>query len=116
MATNRPVGLSILALLFLIWGLRALGGITVGPGVLAKFPGLALALLTLATAYGLFRMQRWTLPIYAVWVGIVIAVGGATEYTSGTPIAAVVAWMALMVAVYLAVGLFIRSSLAAPAN
>ncbi len=112
MATRRPIGVLVLALLFLAWGLRALSGIlSSNVGTLHKTPALILAVLTLATAYGLFKMQRWSLQVYGVWVGLVIVAIGVTEFTSGTPVIAIAVWLVLMVAMYVAVGLYLRSML-----
>jgi len=108
---KRPVGLSILASLFALWGLYGIGKLPSSEaGALERIPQLTIALLILATGYGLFRMRSWTLRVFIVGVGLGIILGLARDASGGTPILVVVVWGILMTAAWVAVGIYIRSS------
>lgn len=113
MPTKRRAGVSVFAVLFLIWGIRALAAVPPGPGHsnLDRILGMILAALSFATAYGLFQMHFWSLKVYAVLVALVIAVGSVFEYQCGTWIITIVVGEGLLAAGGVAVGLYLRSSL-----
>jgi len=102
----------LLAILFSLWGVRCLlGALDTEASWHHKLPGLILAALTLATAYGLFSKRSWTLRVYIVWVGSVILAGIVVEAMSDTPGVVILVGMGLMTAVYVAIGFYMRTAL-----
>ena len=106
---SKPIGVRILAALFLIWGLHGIRTVLSSEaGPATRLPQLAIALLVLATGVGLFRARWWTLRVYAIWVALAIVTGLAGELTAGQPVLVVVVWGVLMSAVYVSVGFYLR--------
>ena len=115
MATKRPVGVLLLGILFLLWGVRCVASaVSVDAGFFGSLPPLGLAFLTLATAYGLLQTKWWLLRVYTVWVGAVIVAGFVMEFSGGTPVLVIVVWTALITVLYVAVGLYLRDALQQP--
>ncbi len=109
---HRLDGAWLLATLFALWGILGLrAALASDASALRRFPQLAIALLILATAYGLFKRLAWTLRTYVIWSGLAIAFGLVGELTSGTHISVVAVWGLLITAVYAAIGLYIRTNL-----
>lgn len=112
MTEKRPAGVTLFGFLFVLWGLRAMILVSPGHGNFDRILGTSLAFLSFATAYGLFQMRFWSLTVYAVWIGVVIAAGSVIEYQCNTSVKVIVVAMSLYFAAYVAVGLYLRSSLA----
>ena len=85
--------------------------VSVDAGFLGSLRPFGLAFLTLATAYGLLQTKWWSLRVYTIWVGAVIVAGFVMEFSGGTPLLVIVVWTALITALYLAVGLYLRDAL-----
>jgi hypothetical protein len=101
-----PLGLLLFGLLFVVSGLRlARAGV---PSLLSA----AFAVFSIAIGVALWRRDRWALQGYAVWVVVLLAVGGWRELTvAQEPVAVVALWLLLMATLYGAVGLYLRGAL-----
>jgi hypothetical protein len=113
---KRPAGIVLIAGLLLIAGLRVLGATpSAGSGpstVLVRGVELALALISLGTAFTLWRLRSNGVKVYAAWA-IAWLLGGATVQViaEGEPLLHILIWWVVVGAVLAAVGFYLRSEL-----
>jgi hypothetical protein len=111
---KRPLGLTVLSILFAMIGLTGLTQASSQPvGAVVRWVVLAMAVLSLAVAWGIHHRRGWTLRCYVVWAVTALAWAVVRETAADEP-----AWMLVTVvilflgAVYFAVGYYLKDALA----
>jgi len=117
---KRPLGLSLFGWLFILWGISCLArnpGSPAEESLLLRSARIVFTILTFAIGVGLLQRRPWTLRAYVVWVGLILVVGGLTEYYTGqVPAWAVLVVMSLIGSAYVALGFYLRGALNEPAT
>jgi hypothetical protein len=110
---KRPAGLVIIASVLFLAGLRMLGGPAGSDDLLVVRITVAIVgILSIVAAYGLWTRRDYAMKAYWLWVLAWLVGGGVVQYVAGglRP-AHVVIWWIFVGAVWLAVGIHLKSAL-----
>jgi hypothetical protein len=107
-----PLGLLVFGSVFVSNGVRLIRA--EGQGDLPRIVLALLGLGAVAIGFGLWRRDSQALTLYWVWAGLSLALSAWQDlWVAGEHIAVVALWLALIGALYVALGLYLRDAVRA---